>query len=132
LVRENAKDGVAQSETISSILRIPLAGLSYLMRQFDCPYRIFCDPREMKEDKAVLSAIDNFFSGPMNVLAPEESKLYGGMNNCIDSVDEIGCPSPKFHPDRTRCVFLKIATRPSGPKTPRTRIALTVKRKSRQ
>jgi len=25
------------------------------------------------------------------------------------------CPSPKFHPDRTRCVFFKIATRPSGP-----------------
>jgi len=89
-LRKNTEDGVAQSETISSILRIPLAGLSYFMRQFECPYRICCDPREAKEDKAVLSAIDNFFSGPMNVLAPEESKLYGGMNNRVDSVDEIG------------------------------------------
>jgi beta-glucosidase len=26
-----------------------------------------------------------------------------------------GCPSPKFHPDRTYCAFLKIAKSPSEP-----------------
>ena len=45
-LKENASEGVAQSETIASILRIPLAGLSHFMAHFGCPFQILCDPRE--------------------------------------------------------------------------------------
>lgn len=60
-LREEATEGVAQSETIASILRISLAGLAHFMRYFSCPFRLFCDPRESKEDAAVLDAINDFF-----------------------------------------------------------------------
>lgn len=89
-LREQANEGVAQSETIASILRIPLAGLSHFMQFFQCPFRILCDPRESREDKAVLRAIDEFFSGPMAAIAPNEAKLYLGMDNTLPSDQEIG------------------------------------------
>jgi hypothetical protein len=89
-LREEASEGIAQSETITSILRISLAGLAHFMRYFGCPFRLFCDPRESSEDKAVLQAIGDFFSGPMNVIAHEESSLYLGMDNARPSDEEIG------------------------------------------
>jgi len=89
-LKENASEGFAQSETIASVLRIPLSGLSHFMAYFECPYQILCDPREAKEDKAVLAAIDAFFSGPMDAIAPTEARLYKGMDNTIASEDEVG------------------------------------------
>jgi hypothetical protein len=46
--------------------------------------------REAKEDKAVLAAIDAFFSGPLNAVAPDEAKLYRGMDKTVASEDEVG------------------------------------------
>lgn len=89
-LKEDALNGIAQSETIASILRIPLAGLSHFMAYFECPFQILCDPREAKEDKAVLAAIDEFFSGPMSAVAPGEAKLYRGMDNTVASENEVG------------------------------------------
>jgi hypothetical protein len=89
-LKEDASEGIAQSETIASILRIPLSGLSHFMAYFGCPFQVLCDPREAKEDKAVLAAIDMFFSGPMNAVAPNEARLYKDMDNTVASEDEVG------------------------------------------
>ena len=89
-LRKSEADGVAQAETIYSILRIPLSGLANFLGYFQCPFKIYCDPREAKEDRAVLAAIDDFFKGPMAAISPGEAVLYGGMNNLTSSEDEIG------------------------------------------
>ncbi len=89
-LKEDAAAGIAQSATIASILRIPLLGLSHFMSQFGCPFQILCDPRQAKEDRAVLQAIDTVFSGPLKALAPEEAALYQGMDNSVSSEDEVG------------------------------------------
>jgi hypothetical protein len=89
-LKEEAAAGIAQSTTISSILRIPVLGLSHFMSRFRCPFQILCDPREAKEDRAVLAAIDSVFTGPLKTLAPEEAALYQGMDNSVASEDEVG------------------------------------------
>ncbi len=89
-LKEDAAAGKAQSATIASILRIPLLGLSHFMSQFECPFQILCDPREAKEDRAVLNAIDAVFSGPLKALAPHEAAFYQGMDNSVSSEDEVG------------------------------------------
>jgi len=45
--------GVWQSEVIARILRFPVAfRLLIFLAYFGCKFRVLCDPRESKEDKA--------------------------------------------------------------------------------
>jgi hypothetical protein len=82
--------GVAQSKTIATILRIPLTAMAHFLEYFGCAFQMLCDPREAKEDKAVQNAIDWFVTNLFAKAAPQEAKLYLGMNNTRPSHEEIG------------------------------------------
>jgi hypothetical protein len=82
--------GIAQSETIAHILRNPLLGMANFLAYFNCPFQVFCDPRESKEDKAVIAGIDWFIQNRFKVAAPKEAALYLGIDNSRPSHSEVG------------------------------------------
>jgi hypothetical protein len=83
-------EGTAQSETIARILRNPLLGMAHFLEFFNCPFQVFCDPRESKEDKAVQAATEKFIRGHFARAAPKEASLYLGMDNSRPSHTEVG------------------------------------------
>ncbi len=98
-------EGVAQSKTIARILKLPLAGLAQFLSYFQCPFQLICDPRESKEDKAVLVAIDEFFRDHMTLAAPDQARSYEGMDNTRPSVSEMGIQMADLLAGEVRSLF---------------------------
>jgi hypothetical protein len=83
-------EGIAQSQTIARILQTPLVCMADFLSDFGCSFQLICDEREKKEDKAVQQAIDGFVRDLFMVAAPQEARLYLGMDNRRSSVNEVG------------------------------------------
>jgi len=97
--------GVGQSEVIARILRIPLLATAHFLQYFGCAFSVFCDPRESKEDKAVQKAIDEFMTDHFARAAPEEAKLYLGMDNSRESHTEPGLQVADLLAGEVRLLF---------------------------
>ena len=82
--------GVGQSAVIARILRFPVLATANFLTYFGCKFKVLCDPREGKEDKAVQQAIDDLMKEHFARAAPEEAASYLGMDNSRQSHDERG------------------------------------------
>jgi hypothetical protein len=82
-------EGVGQSETIAMILRTVLSCIAQFLETSECKFRFICDPKEKKEDKAVHTAVDDYFKLLKNAI-PNAAKLYLGLDNTRHSHEEVG------------------------------------------
>jgi hypothetical protein len=98
-------EGVAQSETIAHVLRNPLLGMANFLDYFDCSFQVICDPRESKEDKAVIAAIEWFINERFKAAAPSEAARYLGMENKRPSHLELGLQLADLMVGETRLFF---------------------------
>jgi len=82
--------GTGQSEAIARILRFPVLATAHFLAYFGCRFKVMCDPRESKEDKAVQKAIDELMTEHFVRAAPTEALAYLGMDNTRESHTEPG------------------------------------------
>jgi len=83
-------EGTAQSETIAMILRTVLSCIAQFLETSQCKFRLICDPKEKKEDKAVHAAVDEYLGKLLKNALPNVAKLYLGMDNTRHSHEEVG------------------------------------------
>jgi hypothetical protein len=98
-------EGVGQSETIAHILRIPLAAMAYFLESASCKFRVVCDPRESKEDRAVQAAVDDYVRNHFARALPKEGGLYLGLDNTRPSHTEIGLQLADLLAGEVRSLF---------------------------
>jgi hypothetical protein len=58
--------GPGQSGLIKKLLLLPISGVANMLATFDSQFTVIYDPRERKEDKAVIAAIDEVLATLMN------------------------------------------------------------------
>jgi hypothetical protein len=97
--------GVGQSQTIAHILRIPLSALTHFLESPNCKFRLLCDPRESKEDRAVQLAIDDYIGNHFGRALPKEAGLYLGLDNTRPSHTEIGLQLADILAGEVRSLF---------------------------
>jgi hypothetical protein len=82
--------GTGQSAVIARILRFPVLATAQFLTYFRCKFKVLCDPRESKEDKAVQRAIDDLMMDHLALASPQEAKSYAGMDASRESHTEPG------------------------------------------
>lgn len=97
--------GVGQSAVIARILRFPVLATANFLTYFGCRFRVSCDPRESKEDKAVQKAIDDLMTEHFARAAPEEAASYLGMDNSRESHTEPGLQIADLLAGEVRSLF---------------------------
>lgn len=97
--------GVGQSAVIAKILRFPVLATANFLTYFGCKFKVFCDPRESKEDKAVQQAIDDLIKEHLTRVAPEEAASYLGMDNTHQSHEERGLQMADLLAGEVRSLF---------------------------
>jgi hypothetical protein len=98
-------EGVGQSETIEQMLRLPLSAMCHFLEESQCKFRLFCDPREAKEDKAVHSGVDDYVRNHFGRALPKEAALYLGMDNSHPSHTELGLQLADMLAGEVRSLF---------------------------
>ncbi len=98
-------EGIGKSKVIARILRIPLGSTAYFLHYSRCKFKVLCDPRENKEDKAVQAVIDEFMIDYFARAAPEEAKSYLGMDNSRESHTEPGLQIADLLAGEVRLLF---------------------------
>ncbi len=98
-------EGIGQSGTIAQLLRLPLSAMCHFLEEAQCKFRLFFDPREAKEDKAVRSAVDDYIRNHFGRAAPKEAALYLGMDNTRPSHTEIGLQLADMLAGEVRLLF---------------------------
>jgi hypothetical protein len=83
-------EGIGQAQMIAQILRYPLSAMCHYLEFYNCKFRVLCDPRESKEDKAVQVATDDYVRNHFGRALPKEAALYLGLDNTHPSHTEIG------------------------------------------
>lgn len=97
--------GVGQSAVIEKILRFPILGTAEFLTYFGCKFKVLCDPRETKEDKAVQRAIDHLIAEHLARIAPETAASYLGMDNSRESHLEPGLQVADLLAGEVRSLF---------------------------
>jgi hypothetical protein len=72
--------GVGKSQIIAQILKYSLSAMCHYLEFYNCKYRLLCDPRESKEDKAVQMAADDYVRNHFGRALPKEAALYLGLD----------------------------------------------------
>lgn len=97
--------GVGQSLVIARILRFPVLAAAQFLSYFRCKFKVLCDPRESKEDKAVQKAIDELMTDHFALAAPDEAKSYLGMDASRESHTEFGLQIADLLAGEVRLLF---------------------------
>jgi hypothetical protein len=97
--------GVGQSACIAKILRFPVLATAHFLAYFGCKFKVLCDPRESKEDRAVQKAIDDLMTEHFARAAPEEAVSYLGMDNSRESHTEPGLQIADLLAGEVRSLF---------------------------
>jgi len=97
--------GVGQSLVIARILRFPVLAAAQFLSYFGCQFKVLCDPRESKEDKAVQKAIDQLVTDHFALAAPDEAKSYLGMDASRESHTEFGLQIADLLAGEVRLLF---------------------------
>lgn len=59
--------GPGQSDLIEKLLLLPIGGVANMLATLRCPFTVIYDPREKKEDKAVIAAFESTFEALLNL-----------------------------------------------------------------
>ena len=97
--------GVGQSAVIAKILRFPVLATAPFLAYFGCKFKVLCDPRESKEDRAVQKAIDDLMTDHFVRAAPQEAGSYLGMDNSRESHTEPGLQVADLLAGEVRSLF---------------------------
>jgi hypothetical protein len=98
-------EGTGQSAVIAKILRFPVLATANFLTYFGCRFKVLCDPRESKEDKAVQKAINDLMTEHFARAAPEEAASYLGMDNSRESHTEPGLQIADLLAGEVRSLF---------------------------
>jgi hypothetical protein len=88
---------IGQSQMIAQILRYPLSAMCHYLESYNCKFRLLCDPRESKEDKAVQVATDDYVRNHFGRALPKEAALSASImsadcNRHLDSCPDVSPP----------------------------------------
>ena len=80
-LRAELQQGPGQSGVIWRLLLKPVMGVGNLLASLDCSYRIVCDPRDKREDKAVRAMLEDIVARTGNLRGIPEA---GDMRTDLD------------------------------------------------
>ena len=105
------REGPGQSELIKKLLMLPISAVANMLATFGSSFTVIYDPREKKEDKAVIAAIDGVLAALMN-LKDEDVEMRWDLHTFVKgfvhdrgSEDEIGLQMADLMAGETRVFF---------------------------
>ena len=105
------REGPGQSELIKKLLMLPISAVANMLATFGSSFTVIYDPREKKEDKAVIAAIDGVLAALMN-LKDEDVEMRWDLHTFVKgfvhdrgSEDEVGLQMADLMAGETRVFF---------------------------
>jgi hypothetical protein len=104
-------EGPGQSGLIQKLLLLPISSVANMLATFESPFTVIYDPREKKEDKAVIAAIDRVLAAFLNLKDKDVDMRWDlhtwvkGFVHDRRSEDEVGLQMADLMAGETRAFF---------------------------